>query len=659
MGDICVRVLPLVADQSGSRTAAERKLQVSKQSQPIPSAVPKHAALSPWPRRNVLRQPWTIDLFGRLAEHINENASGGSVRRTWRYNVRRVLVYAEKSGLTGEQQITPAWLASIPPQLKGARFDHGARTLLGRLLVRIGAWPETHFELLKKNIATAAPVASNDARRSPIVPNPPKEFCELVFALAQRCAVSTGEMQWLRMGDCGPDGLRIVRAPRLRGRNGSTPGRVHLPPARLIVFGDDWDQLPKATFEAYVEREHPTDFLFFARSPRDKRKPVSRQTLASAVNQKREGAIQLLREEHFCRDFNRARDLRELRFHLRNVHGLSNSRVHQIICGRPASKRSGASPGLLESSAAFPVPAPYFVAAICASGSLLKGPTLRPGATERSRAEWQRLLGRYRVTVDWPTDFLNGLQGRGRRAERALRLLYRIAWEQWFAGRLMKPHKAPKSNREDREILEGFSKTIVEVVDTSAQGVWSGNLFEFHSRKRTSYVPLIEAMNGAAWRNQCKVCMHPDRHAIDRDIRQAQENPGRVKGLKAIASARGVSYASLMRHAGRRPPVPRRGEVTRSHLGGEFSAPSVRYPKVLAERIDQLNLEALLILPLISFSGASLGVSLSGSMVGEATNAELSDHRLSLALASLRNSSLIGDFRKSPGGFLVELPATN
>jgi hypothetical protein len=648
----------------GSRCTREGKeTQLNEHSRPTSpsSAMPREAVrLRPWPRKNVLQQPWTIKLLNRMDQHMRENASSGRMRREWRYRIRRILVHAENAGLTDERQITPAWLASIPPQSTNARINREGRTLFGRIFVKLAIWSSERYVLLGENLAV------NDATRADkqtatreSSPNPPKGLCELVFKLAQRCGLATGEIQALRVSNIHPFGLDVVAAtPRVRRRNGKLPKRQHTKLGRRIPFGDGADEIAKDLIEAHVIAEHPADFLFFSRSPRDKRKPISRQTLEAAVKSL-EGkcTIRSLRERHFGEDFSRFSDLRALRFHWRNVHGLSNVHVHQLICGIPERNK-----GFVAESMSFPVPEPYLVAAICSSGVLPNTVTIRRGATERSSATWTGLRGRYSVTVDWPTDFVKQLRGRGRTSDRALRVLFLAAWDQWYSCRLMKPHHIGAPISEDRMLLEGFSKTRVEVLDTERSATWSGSLLEFRNRKKTCYVPLIEIMNGAAWRNQCKVCMHPERAAIDQEIRQALEKEGRIKGLKRIATTWGVSYQPLMRHAGKKPSVPGRGEIPRSHLGSEIKAPLVSCPRTFPAMLNQLAVDALIVFPMILCTAAmreNAQYTLSETTVEKSIGTTLTENQLSLALANLRNRGLVSDFDRVPNGFRVEMRSPN
>jgi len=167
-------------------------------------------------------------------------------------------------------------------------------------------------------------------------------------------------------------------------------------------------------------------------------------------------------------------------------------------------------------------------------------------------------------------------------------------------------------------------------------------------------------MNGAAWRNQCHVCVHPERLAIECEIRAALANEGRVKGLKKIAQTWNLSYQSLLRHAGRKPPVPGRGEVRRSHLGAHLSASVRRCPKSFVDRLRQLNRQDLIAFASILFRASQANeteVSFSSQELAEVTTYQFTDNTLSLALSKLREHALIADFHREMARFRIQLHA--
>ena len=121
---------------------------------------------------------------------------------------------------------------------------------------------------------------------------------------------------------------------------------------------------PSSILSAYLTKEKPTDYLFFSRSPRDKKRPLSTMTLNGAIAKLRPSdTVTSLREQHFRHDFERARSLQEARFYLRNVHHLDNQYIHNRIAG---SERHA---GYATQAETIPVPLPYLIATMCVSRS--------------------------------------------------------------------------------------------------------------------------------------------------------------------------------------------------------------------------------------------------------------------------------------------------
>jgi hypothetical protein len=519
---------------------------------PQPASFPKPnrgSVLSAAPRR-VLKQSWTKNLFARIKPIVTKNASTAKAKRSSWWAVRRILARAE-SELTDERQITLAWLAGFPPQSRDVQHERQARALLGRILAGLGLWSQEDYKLFRKSLAASATRWNSSApviaRPKKPEPSPPDELCKLVRHLAYSCGLSTGQMQKLRVTDIRIDGIQI--SPVRKSGNHS----------HLVPFGDDRDEIPKTILEAYVRKEKPTDYLFYCRSPRDKEKPLSRQTLTAAVSTLHSGdTIESLRDRHFDEDFNRARSPHEARFHFRTVHGLSNSRVHTMIIGQPANRHQPATKGFVKEAEIIPLPAPYLLAAMCASRSVSeeRAKSTIPEGGKHHLITWYNLFG-YEITVDWARRFAAELGGRGQKSGRALRLLYRLAFNLWFEGRRMKLHDIEDSaiRAEDRDLRDRFARTTVTVRDlANGQASWSGCLFEYGTRKSSFRVPLIEDMNRRAWHNQCQVCWHPERESIEREISEAATKETRVKGYNLIARQYGVSPISLARHCGRVAP---------------------------------------------------------------------------------------------------------
>ena len=622
---------------------------------PDPLAAARMAVLRA-ARRRVLQQEWTRDLCGRMGAIIAENATSRHTRKSLYWAVRLILTRAEKDGLAQERDITPAWLAGFPRQTKDLRKEPIYRANFGRMLLRLGLWSQKDYQLFRQNSEASfgrwknrgghlhGPKATHGAKPTP---SPPVELCRLVQELAYRCGLSTGEMRELCVTYIQADGLRIPPKPQ-----SEKPRRLAPKLGRLIPFGDGWDEIPKTTLNAYVNNEKPTDYLFFSRSPRDKKKPISKMTLNGALVAQKI-TIQALRNQHFDKDFRRARSLQDARFHLRNVHDLENQYVHNLIAGSHSHK------GYANEADTIPIPEPYLLAAMCASRSVPEDRTkvTIPEGGERYLMTWHNLLG-YEITVDWKRRFATELNDRGHTHVRALRLLFRLGFDFWFAGRRMKLPDVEDSEirPEDKDLLREFAATRVMVWDVAnSEASWSGCLFEYDTRQRSFRIPLIEEMNRRGWHNQCMVCWHPERENIEREISEVATKESRKKGYHLIASRYGVSRLSLAGHRGRKSPTRGRGDTPRSHFSTGSMAPIVRLPRKFWQQLKKLSQTELLIYAALMFEQNRQRLTrtdISTHWIEPRLGLRLDESRLSIVLNHLGSTGagLIKDFRKEPLG---------
>ncbi|MGH9545331.1 MAG: hypothetical protein ACRD23_08955 [Terriglobales bacterium] len=634
------------------------------------SATPNWGSFLRAALRRVLQQTWTRTLFERMGSIITENASSVQARRNRRCGVRRILSRAETE-LTGILQIKPAWLAGFPQQTKNWRNERTDRARFGQLLVQLGLWSEDDHRLLQKNLGVT-PQSPSTARRLALplprksASSPPGELCQLVSELAYHGGLALREIQRLRVTDIQLDGLQIRPAPS------------HRIPGRLIPFGSGPHAVSKHLVDAYVAVETPVDQLFFRRSSRDKRKSISRQTLTAAVAKLHPGStIDSLRDQHFQEDFDHARSPQEARDHLRNVHGLSNVYVHAMIAGckrsmnqaqtkgagRSAKKHYRDIEGFVNAAESIPIPIPYLLAAMCASRSVSESGArvTIPEGGERQLITWDDVAG-YEIAVNWKRSFATELSSRGQRNVRALRLLFRLAFEFWYDGRRMQLSHITKSalRREDREILDRFATTIVSVRDrVNQQTSWSGSLFEYGSRKRAFRIPLIEDLNRRAWHSRCLVCWHPERDKIESEVPKATAQK-RLNGFAPLANKYGISSISLRRHCGRVGSVPGRGETQRSHFSIGPTAPIVRVPRRFFERLQELPGTASMIYSLLLLEKNRSGLPrliVSPQYIARRLPLRLDDPTLSVALNHLgpTRTRLINVEREPATGFCVEL----
>jgi len=290
----------------------------------------------------------------------------------------------------------------------------------------------------------------------------------------------------------------------------------------------------------------------------------------------------------------------------------------------------------------------------------------KAGGGKRRLIKWRDLFG-YEIAVDWTHRFAEELGGRGQKdaraggqkGARALRLLLRLAFDFWLAGRRMKLRDIEDSEirPEDKDLLREFAAT--RVIVRYPQASWAGNLFEYGTRKRAFRIPLIEEMNGRAWHNQCQICWHPEREAIEREIAEAAIKETRKKGYNIIASKYGVSNQSLKGHSGRRVPRLDRGETQRSHFSNGSVAPILRCPRRFFEQLQKLSATDLMIYLLLLLEvhrADQPGLTVSTGLINKHLDLRLDDSQLSLALNHLGPTNLaLIDFSRDPKGFHVEL----
>jgi len=614
--------------------------------------------------RRIFQEAWTANLFARMADVMAENASSGTIAK-WRWAVRLILTHAEKNGLMRARDITPAWLAAFSPQIQDLRCDRLNRSHLARLLLRLGLWSQKEYQLFKQNLIVSGARLENRDQRLRVPKRPPDAICHLVWELAYRCGLSLREITNLRVTDIQPDGVWIRARPiRRASERFSKSARDNVD--RLIPFGRGWDELHKPVLEAYMTSENPTDWLLFSRSPRNKREHVSCMTPNAAVAKLYPNStISALRTKHFRDDFSRARCPQEARFHFRNVHGLSNNHINWLIVGGRLGEDRPVIKGFVKEACAISIPAPYLLVAMCATRSIPEkgAETAILEGGKRHLITWHDLFG-YEITVDWTRNSAAELIGRGRKKERAFRLLYVLALDFWTEGRHMRPrHRKLGGSRilqENRDLLDRFATTMVTVRNNSHQGaIWSGRLFEYYARKRAFRIPLIEEMNGHGWRCQCQVCWHPERENIEREASQAATKEGRIKGYRSIARKYGVSHLSLRGHTGRAKPPQYRGEIQRNHFSNAPAAPVVHCPRKFFEQFHKLRESDLMVYLLVLLEiqrAATPGLIASTQLIEQRIGLRLSESELSVALNHLgpTGAGLI-NFERNPQGFYIEL----
>jgi len=565
-----------------------------------------------------LRSAWSRNLLIDLHAAINSHTHSPRTREGLRASTFTILRACKNANFTLRNQITPHWLQTLPA-VSDARRINWAKGFIARFLLTEAIWTEEEWH----NFNQAMRSVSMLAPRPPVAthaPKPPAETGRLLHALAYNCGLSTGEILRLTVSDICHAGLAIS--------TGRSPGQD----SRLLTFGSDWEQLPAALLGAYREALKPDHFLFYKLHPRDERMSMSRATVAAAIHATdgNNSNVTALRLAHFREDFRQARDLRELRFHLRNVHGLGNPYAGRLI------KRLNAT------RATVPIPIPYLIAALCVSRLLRGAPRIREGG-KRAWHTWENVAG-YKVSVDWPAAFAREASHRGI-AEGLFRSAVRSAHELCGASGL-RPHaihSAPRKRgrigsggRAEPRIENWLALTRVEVRDRASGASWSGAMFELHNRGRRFTVPLLEAMIAGQWRPRCEICAHPQRCEIERRIAHSSTASGRVKGWKSLAKEFSVSYWSILGHAGLRTGC-------RPHLAPSAPAPAANCPSDLAKQISKVDGDALVVYVFLLAQRTS-SLSISRGDLNDQFGVTVTQTALSLALNALLQADLISEF---------------
>jgi hypothetical protein len=561
-----------------------------------------------------LRSAWCRNFLIDLHGAINSHTDSPRTREGLRASTFAIVRGAEARDLTSRNEITPQWLRDVSagPDHKRSTWAKG---FVARFLHAQGLW--TPGQLKTFNDVSRSAAANNrllaavsqhqhELPRRAHKPTPPKELCELVWELIYRCGVPISRLSMIRLRHVSDMGVLIPESdPRQRFRKDKQGIRKpvvnpHLQQARLIQFGDGWDQLKREKLDTYLHAARPEDHLFYKLHPRDKHLPLSRQTIIAAIHARDSNglAVSLTQkgnrrkkrsrthkktdsfgEVHFQEDFRRAKDLRDLRFHFINVHGLSGSYAHRLV------------QRFLSDATTFPIPLPFLLAALCAS-RLLPGDLRISEGGKRATLKWANVAG-YDVVVDSPVNLARKLSHR-QMATGLFRNILRAACELAQVDNLRpkritsaprKRGRTDSKGRTQNEIENWLAQTTVEITDTGSGAAWSGALFELRNRRRLFAVPLLENMVAGQWRPRCEVCGHHKRGEIERRIANVASRPQRVKGWKSLAKEYGVSYGSILLHAGRK------GQ--RAHMASAVSAPVVSCPRDLLERIARVRSTSL------------------------------------------------------------------
>jgi hypothetical protein len=573
-----------------------------------------------------LSPAWARELVGRLHRFIESYTESPNTRKQLReFGFRIMQRLVVEACVLKPSEISPQKLIDHRPKASAKQL-HWVLGFFGRFLVAEGIWgqrqPQQFEELLTQFCPSDTPQRKTKGTAQ-VVP--------MVGELIVNCGLSPQEVRVLRVSQIESEGIRLDQK-------------------RFIPFGEGLHRISKHAVQSYRAGATPREYVFYQRHPRDYFKPIGLKSLAPrGFTAKLHLGTQRIR--HFEEEFGRATNLRALHLHYRWFHKLSEDQRRDLF------------KTLLDRATSFVVPVPYILAMLCASRLLQGVPqTTRQGKT--CSYTWPRLFGRYAVEVTWPVRFAQKLVHK-QTSEKAARQLFRLTSESWAAQAKLRP--VMEASDMEGELLRNLVLTRVLVRDLRTGDSWDGVLVRSTHRKRYLSLPVLERLQGGAIKSRCPVCCHPEREAIDAEVRQADKTEGRVKGYGAIARKYGLPERSLLLHAGRltrrvwyqsRGELRDRTELQPGHIGVAPPAPTVRCPRKFVQHAGKLIGPALVLYPLLLLestrsNGKQLQVSPAWvkERLGEDIPANLFDEQLKwIARLDLVTLTCSGS-----GGFCVSL----
>jgi hypothetical protein len=484
-------------------------------------------------------------------------------KKKYREFTRRILIGLASAGVASSTEITPATLLQHPPAYKLHQTRRAAMVFMAGLLLELGIWTQAQNEDLKMAVKIFYPHHNRKTARPPKQTSQPSSMDALVVLLVVKAGLGVQQVRELRVTQIEPDGIRLG-------------------PSRLLRFGESSHQIPKSTLDSYLSESNPQSFLFYSFRPPDYSRPISRVPIARILREAKltMGAGIPVETVHLKEDFQFIPSPRRLRAHLRYFHDLS-ARATWIFMKKYYAQAT-----------AFVLPKPYILAVLCASRLLDEAANLYRGGKTYSYT-WHSLAG-YDVKVSWPASLFQELRDQKIRPGIARQLL-RFGQDRWrdsggltgrrklqALSRLMdhwRKLKDPMSRRVGRRklltdevnqlLLNRLELTRIEIRDTSDSATWAGPLLR--RTEKGPLLPLLDQLEGGPTNPRCPICGHPDRDAIDAEIRAGQST------FAAIARKYGLAYGpenhQLLWHAGR---ITLNGLP--GHLGSAPASPTVRFP---------------------------------------------------------------------------------
>jgi hypothetical protein len=507
-----------------------------------------------------VKKPWVRDLLIEMHRFIDRIYPNTHERRRFYGYESEFIKGIERVGVTQLAGIEPRRLFRVEFEKNDERRQRWALGFFGRFLETKGYWSveeKKRFDDLLKEMYDAQKPSAREKRRPGVYRLSPG-LAKTLQDLTINCGLHSKEIRSLRVGQIEQDGIRL-------GAD------------RVIPFGTGPHMITRRVLESWLAEAQPQDLIFYQRRPRDYSKPMGSDNLLDAVRQiNPHWDLNSVRQAHFREDFRREKNLRKVRLHLTQFHCLERARA------------SGILRKLVQQSQYFIVPEPFLLAVLGASRLLPCQPQVLEGGRQCT-AKWKSLLGRYDVTITWPTSFARQLQTISLRVATQL---IQMACDFW-KGRCRINRDVPLSTLRDKSMLSSLALTRVEVRDNVLNAVWGGTLFEPRCRNRYFSIPLIESMEGGIVNGRCPVCRHRDRQMIDKELVESLSRNTHIRGFSLVARKYGIPYRSIFVHAGtKKTGTPYYDMRMQSHLGTEAISQTVRCPIAFLKKAHSLNLIA-------------------------------------------------------------------
>lgn len=528
-----------------------------------------------------IQPEWVKELESRATAYIDSLPAAFATKKRHREFTRRILVNLASAGITAPTEITGAVLLKHPPSYKPDQTKRIALGVFAHLLVELGIWTGSQEDEFKTMLRYRYPHNVRQAGQKSKTLNQLGPMGASIASLVVNGGLGAQQVRKLRITKIEPGGIRV-------GKN------------QLLRFGGGWHQIPKSVIDAYLQDAKPQDYLFYSYRPRDYHRPVSRKPIMDALKGAHAGrAGSPVEMAHFDEDARHIENPRRLRAHFRHFHDLSGRRTWLLM------KK------FYDDPETFVLPEPYILAVVCVSRLLRDAASRQRGHS--FAYTWHGMCGgRYDVTVSWPVSLFQKLRD-GRNKPGVARLLLKFGEERWEDGRhgltdrramqtsqrlieYWRKAKHPMSRKVhapnlltegvDRDTLNQLEVTQVEILSKDG-AKWSGSLL--NRTKKGILLPLLDQLEGGPTNSRCPICGHPERDAIDAEIRSMRSGQDTFAEIaRKYGLAYGPNEGQLLWHAGRiiHNNLP-------SHMGSASPAVVVRCTMDLLSQIARANAQIL------------------------------------------------------------------